>query len=121
MFCTSCYNGYKKELNNCYKKDITEVSPSEFKDQILNDISSHANSSKVFNGTNFKAVVLPSDEIDPKEQLKKGISAIDLGNCTEVLKEYYNISKQLYLLCILINQVYFRNNHILLYEYFFLN
>ena len=44
--------------------------------------------------TNFKAVVLPSDEMKPKEQLKKGISAIDLGNWTEVLKEHYNISKE---------------------------
>ena len=47
MFCTSCYNGYKKEGNNCYKKNINEVSPSEFKDQILNDITSNVNSSKV--------------------------------------------------------------------------
>ena len=94
MYCTSCYNDYKKEGNNCYKKNINEVSPSEFKDQILNDITSNVNSSKVYNGTNFKAVVLPSDEIDPKEQLKKGISAIDLGNCTEVLKEHYNITKE---------------------------
>ena len=28
-----------------------------------------------------------------KNNLKKGISAIDLGNCTNVLKEYYNIPK----------------------------
>ena len=31
--------------------------------------------------------------MDPKEQFKKGISAIDLGNCTGVIKEYHNISK----------------------------
>ena len=30
---------------------------------------------------------------DPKKQLEKGISAIDLGNCTEQIKEHYNISK----------------------------
>ena len=29
----------------------------------------------------------------PDEQIKYGISAIDLGNCTEIIKEYYNISK----------------------------
>ena len=32
--------------------------------------------------------------MDPKEQLKNGISAFDLGNCTNVLKEYYEISEQ---------------------------
>ena len=29
--------------------------------------------------------------MDPKEQIKKGISAIDLGNCTKEIKDYYNI------------------------------
>ena len=31
--------------------------------------------------------------MDPKDQIKKGISVIDLSNCTEQIKEYYNISK----------------------------
>ncbi|MBQ9234070.1 MAG: hypothetical protein IJ167_08575, partial [Lachnospiraceae bacterium] len=31
--------------------------------------------------------------MNPEEQIKNGISAIDLGNCTEIIKEYYNISK----------------------------
>ena len=39
-------------------------------------------------------MVLTSDDIKPEEQLKKGISAIDLGNCTNVLKEFYNISEE---------------------------
>ena len=52
------------------------------------------NSSSLINGSDFIAVVLSSDEMDdPKDQIKKGISAIDLGNCTEQIKEYYNISK----------------------------
>ena len=38
-------------------------------------------------------MVLSSDNLDPKEQLKRGISAIDLGNCTNIIKEHYNISK----------------------------
>ena len=29
--------------------------------------------------------------MNPQEQLKNGISAFDLGNCTNVIKEYYNI------------------------------
>ena len=51
------------------------------------------NSSSLINGSDFIAVILSSDEMDPKDQIKKGISAIDLGNCTEQIKEYYNISK----------------------------
>ena len=30
--------------------------------------------------------------MDPKEQIKNGISAVDLGNCTQAIKDYYNIS-----------------------------
>jgi len=51
------------------------------------------NSTALINGSDFIAVVLSSDEMDPKEQIKKGISAIDLGNCPDQIKEYYNISK----------------------------
>ena len=51
------------------------------------------NSSILYNGSDFLAVVLSSDDMEPKEQIKKGISGIDLGNCTEQMKEYYNISK----------------------------
>ena len=29
--------------------------------------------------------------MDPKEQLKNGISAIDLGNCSNTIKDYYKI------------------------------
>ena len=32
--------------------------------------------------------------MNPEEQLKKGISAVDLGNCTQVIKDYYNISQE---------------------------
>ena len=31
--------------------------------------------------------------MNPEEQIKKGISAVELGNCTKEIKEYYNISK----------------------------
>ena len=48
---------------------------------------------ELINGSDFTAMVLSSDDMNPKEQIKKGISAIDLGNCTEQIKEYYNISK----------------------------
>ena len=93
----SCPNGYEKSKtkNECIFKDFDQtISISDFKKQILSNISAFVNSSKVINGSNFLAVVLSSDKMDPEEQLKNGISAIDLGNCTQVLKEYYNISKE---------------------------
>ena len=51
------------------------------------------NTTHCINGTNFIGMALSSDNMDPEEQIKNGISAIDLGNCTEIIKEYYNISK----------------------------
>ena len=30
--------------------------------------------------------------MEPEEQIKKGISAVDLGDCTQIIKQYYNIS-----------------------------
>ena len=83
------------EQNKCIKK-IEQITSSEFKTQIMKNISAFidtTNSSNVINGSDFIAVIIPSDKMDPKEQLKKGISAIDLGNCTNVIKEYYNISQ----------------------------
>ena len=80
-------------LNTCVKKPYEQTSSTEFKEQLLNNITEHVNSSELINGSDFTAMVLSSDDMDPKEQLKKGISAIDLGNCTEQIKEYYNISQ----------------------------
>ena len=90
-----CPNNYIMDevLNICVRKTYDQTSSKEFKNQILRNVTSFVNSSTLINGSDFIAVVLSSDEIDPKEQIKKGISAIDLGNCTEQIKEYYNISK----------------------------
>ena len=91
----SCPNNYEinKEQNECILTPIGQnTSSSEFKSQISNNITAFVNSSKVYNGSDFIAVILTTDDLDPKEQLKKGISAIDLGNCTQTIKEHYNIS-----------------------------
>ena len=91
----SCPNNYEinEDKNKCILKPfIEEITVSEFKNQIRNEITSFVNTTKVINSTNFMAVVLTSDKINPEEQLRKGISAVDLGNCTQVIKEYYNIS-----------------------------
>ena len=66
---------------------------SEFKNEIKKNITSFVNSSSIINGSNFIAVVLSSDDMSPEKQIKNGISAIDLGDCMKVIKDYYNISK----------------------------
>ena len=91
----ACPHNYEINNNECiFKSFDEETTVDEFKNQIKNDIVSHVNSSKIINGSNFLAVVSTSDKIDPEEQLIKGISAVDLGNCTNVIKEHYNISKE---------------------------
>ena len=86
--CTEEY-----DPNDCKVKSYGRISSSDFKQLLLTNITSFMNSSALYNGSDFKAVVLSSDEMDPNEQVKKGISAIDIGNCTAQIKEYYNISK----------------------------
>ncbi len=104
--CISCFNGtflftlnnscinacpsnyeINKEENMCMKK-LDKTSLTEL---ILNNISSFVNSSNVINGSDFIAVVFDIENTNPKEQLKNGISAIDLGNCTNTIKDYYKI------------------------------
>ena len=72
----------------------SKISLTEFKNQIKNDIVSYVNSSKVISGENFLAMISSSDNMNPENQIKNGISAVDLGNCTNIIKEYYNISKE---------------------------
>ena len=90
--CQSNYEANNEE-KKCVIKSYEKTSSKEFKNEILNNITSFVNSSSLINGSDFIAVVLDSNEMDPKEQIKKGISAIDLGNCNGQIKEYYNISK----------------------------
>ena len=75
--CAPCFKKTDPSNNNCF--------------ECLREALS--NSYELINGSDFIAMVLSSDEMDPKEQLKKGISALDLDNCIEQIKEYYNISK----------------------------
>ena len=88
----SCPKDYVINNNECVIKLINnEITIEEFKNQISNNITSYVNSTKIINGSNFLAVVLSSDDINPEQQIKNGISAFDLGNCTNVLKEHYDI------------------------------
>ena len=63
-----------------------------FKNKILNNITEFVSSSKIINGSDFIATISYSDNMNPEEQIKKGKSAIDLGNCTQTIKNHYNIS-----------------------------
>ena len=76
-----------------YKNFDNNITLSDFNKIIKDNISLFVNSSNVINGTDFIAVILSSDNMDPEEQIKNGISGIDLGNCTNVIKEYYGIDK----------------------------
>ena len=92
----SCPHNYElnPEKKICVIKTFDHTTTSsEFKSKIMDNILEYVNSSKTINGSDFLAVVLTSDDMDPKEQLKKGISAVDLGNCPEIIKKHYNISK----------------------------
>ena len=83
-------------LNNSLLESYTHnyITIDEFKYQIRKNISSYINSSKIIDGSNFLATILSSDDINPLIQLNNGISAFDLGNCTNVLKEHYEISEK---------------------------
>ena len=90
----SCPNNYElnSEKTKCILKLISQtLSSTEFKDIISNDISSFVNSSAIINCSDFKALIISSEDLDPKEQIKNGISGIEFGNCIEVLKDEYRI------------------------------
>ena len=80
----------KSTENIAFNESITS---KDFKSQITNNILAFVNSSVLINGSDFIALILTSDDLVPEKQLNLGISAIDLGNCTEVIKDYYNISE----------------------------
>ena len=69
------------------------TSPTEFRDIIFSNISSFVDSDKVINGSNFKAQIISSNDIDPIEQVKNGISGLDFGDCIQTLKDKYNIPR----------------------------
>ena len=89
----TCPTNYilNEEQNVCIPDNLI-ISMSEFKNQIIKNISSCINSTNIINGTDFIAMIYSVGDINPKEQLIKGISAVDLGNCTNEIKNYYNIS-----------------------------
>ena len=76
-----------QERKKCVLKSYEEITSSEFKNQILTNITSLVNSSSLINGSDFIAVIFPSNEMDPKEQIKKEKADY---------KKFFSISKYLY-------------------------
>ena len=79
------------ELNKCLLNNLDKDLKEEFIDEIINDVLSHIESPDIINCSDFMAIVFDINYENPKEQLNNGISAIDLGNCTNKIKEFYNI------------------------------
>ena len=89
---TNCEKG--EPLNKSILKNFDISTTSyEFKSQILKNITEYINSSKIINGSDFLAVISYSDDMNQKEQIENGKSAIDLGNCTQTIKNHYNMSE----------------------------
>ena len=81
------------KIENNVDNGIIDITLEEFKNKLRNDIISYINPNKIINGINFLAMILTSENINPKDQIKKGISGIDLGNCINTLKDIYKIPK----------------------------
>ena len=105
----TCPQNYEKDEENkkCIVKTIdTLTSINEFKYQIMNNITEFANSSKIINGSDFIAVISYSDNMNTEEQIKNGKSVVDLGNCTQTIKNHYNISDDEKLIIVNMEQKY---------------
>ena len=92
----NCPHNYEKddEQKKCVMKTFGQTtSLDEFKFQINENITTFLNYTSLINGSDFIASFVFSDNMSPEEQLKKGISAVDLSDCTQIIKDYYNISR----------------------------
>ena len=88
-------NDYQNFDLNEFLKNIENITLTEFEKQIsktILDFINSVNSSKLINGSDFLSLILSSDDMNTNAQIEKGISAIDLGNCTNIIKEYYNMT-----------------------------
>ena len=87
-----CPDNYEPNDNKCVMKYVKETTPlDEFKSQVTENITDYLNITSLINGSDFIAVIYSKDKDDPKKQLEKGISAVDLGECADIIKNYYGI------------------------------
>ena len=90
----TCPENYvvNEERTRCVFSTFSGVdSATEFIDIIFQNITNFVDPDTVINGSNFKAQIIASNDIDPVEQIKNGISGLDLGDCIEILKTSYDI------------------------------
>ena len=83
----TCYDCI--QLGNCQG-----MTADDFKSIIKEKITRYVNATNVISGANFLANVFSTDEINPEDLFKKSISSFDLGNCSDVVKQYYEIEKE---------------------------
>ena len=116
--CFYSCTGPKK--SDCIELE-SDISLFEFKNRINNSITSYVIPSKIVNGTDFLATILSSDKLESEKLFKKGKSTFDLGNCANVIKEYYKIQKEKSLIIVIIelkNDEYQENSNGNKYIYF---
>ena len=94
--------------NNNNKLDNNDKISTENNKELIFDFISSNSSSSVTSKSELIQVISTSDKMSIEEQLKTGVSPVDLGNCTNIIKEFYNISKEENL--IILNQEKRNNN-----------
>ena len=90
----TCPENYviNEERTRCVFSTFSGIDSSTgLKDIIFTNISSFVDKDTVINGSNFKAQIIAASDIDPVEQIKNGISGLDLGDCIDILKAHYEI------------------------------
>ena len=122
---STCPVFYTIHNDKCVIKPFdTNTTLVEFKNQIHNNITLYINSSNFIECSDFLAIISPLDELNPEIQLENGISSFDLGNCTSIIKDYYDIPIEDNLIIVnieKINEKYEQNieksTEILIYDY----
>ena len=95
-------NYSKNKSDNIYYKNLviptTQIISETYKNinnsQLIFDFITSNITTSVINNSEVIQFISTSDKMSIEEQLKEGISPIDLGDCTDTIKEYYNISEE---------------------------
>ena len=93
---TDCPENYIKNegQKKCVLTTFEETTIlDDFQSQVTENITNYINHTSLINGSDFIAIILSNDKEEPEKQLEKGISAVDLGECANIIKDYYNISR----------------------------
>ena len=98
----------KYNSNTNHNSDNENKISTENNIELIFDFISSNSSSSIISNSEIIQVISTSDKMSIEEQLKTGVSPVDLGECTNSIKEYYNISKEENL--IILNQEKRNNN-----------